>query len=221
MIRIVRSYPAPESLATEKAKANGTYNTPEVTTRLSRDFMNKCYICEINKLQAPEIEHLLPHKGGKNRDRMFDWENLFWACNRCNNIKKSPAYDEGIIDCCKDDPEQLLFQRYEDGNIVITEANTGTSETVSRTVMLLNEVYNKKNTGIRIQTCKVYLDELSEEMNAFLKSLEEYGKDRQSSIKRRSINGFLSRSAPFAAFKRQYVRDKQDDYPELQAEANS
>lgn len=33
------------------------------------------------------MEHLLPHKNGKYLDRKFDWNNLFWACGHCNNVK--------------------------------------------------------------------------------------------------------------------------------------
>ena len=110
MVRVERSFPAPESLVSEKEKTSGTYNTPEVNRRLSHDFHGKCYICEAGDLQDPQIEHLLPHMHGRYRDRMFDWENLFWSCGRCNSIKKSSAYDEGILDCCRQDPEEYLIQ---------------------------------------------------------------------------------------------------------------
>lgn len=53
MVKIERSFPAPESLAIEKQKINGSYNKSDVVQRLSADFNNKCYICEIDKLQDP------------------------------------------------------------------------------------------------------------------------------------------------------------------------
>lgn len=96
MVKVVRSFPAPESLAEERKKTAGKYDKPDVIERLKKDFHNKCYICEMKDLQDPNVEHLLPHKNGKYQERKFDWENLFWSCGHCNGIKNNGKYDEGI-----------------------------------------------------------------------------------------------------------------------------
>ena len=64
MVKVERSFPAPESLAEEAKKENGRgkYDKPDVIERLKNDFHNKCYICEMKELQDPNVEHLLPHK---------------------------------------------------------------------------------------------------------------------------------------------------------------
>ena len=82
MVKVERSFPAPDSLEEEVKKLTGRYDKPDVIERLKRDFHNKCYICEMKELQDPNVEHLLPHKNGKYPERKFDWENLFlvmWA----------------------------------------------------------------------------------------------------------------------------------------------
>ena len=79
--------PAPKSLFTEKTKANGSYEKTDVVEQLRKDFHNKCYICEIDNLQDPQVEHLRPHFNGKNKDLKFDWNNLFWSCGHCNGVK--------------------------------------------------------------------------------------------------------------------------------------
>lgn len=214
MIKIDRSFPEPISLAEEKRK-NGTYSTEEVNRRLKEDFHNKCYICELGNLQDPEIEHLLPHKNGKFPERKFDWENLFWACGRCNGIKAATMYDDGILDCCKQDPEDFFVQWYENDQVQISIRKNGDDPVIQRTHHLLNEVYNKTNTGMRIITSQQRIDELCGEMSAFLKSLEEYINDRESKRQQRTIRAFLSRRSPFAAFKREYIRSHQHEYPEL------
>ncbi len=113
MVKVERSFPAPESLAVEAAKINGSYKEKDVTERLKKDFHDKCYICEIKGLQDPEVEHLLPHKNGKYPERKFDWNNLFWCCGHCNSIKNNGKYDSGIIDCCNQDPAELMtFKHY-------------------------------------------------------------------------------------------------------------
>ena len=111
MVRIQRSYPAPSSLAEEAGKKNGSYEKPDVVERLKKDFHNKCYICGLKNLQDPQVEHLLPHKNGKYPERKFDWNNLFWACGHCNIVKNQRKYDEGILDCCKLDPERKITFR--------------------------------------------------------------------------------------------------------------
>ena len=87
MVKVERSSPAPDSLAEEKKKPNGSYSKPDVIEKLKKDFHNKCYICELDKLQDPQVEHLRPHFGGKNIERKFDWNNLFWSCSHCNGVK--------------------------------------------------------------------------------------------------------------------------------------
>ena len=153
MVKVERSYPAPESLAREKAKKSGTYNTEEVALRLGQDFNYKCYICELGHIQDPQIEHLLPHNGGADRNRMFDWENLFYSCGRCNSIKNSNKYAEGIIDCCKEDPEVFLSQTYSDGDVCIDIRKPTDDPRILRTINLLNDVYNNRKTGIRTLSC--------------------------------------------------------------------
>lgn len=95
MINIVKSQPAPECLAIEKDKANGDYKCGDVQTRVKADFHNKCYICENSKPTSINIEHFRPHRG--NKDLMFDWNNLFFACFHCNNLKSDDFTD--ILDC--------------------------------------------------------------------------------------------------------------------------
>ena len=86
---------------------------------MRKDFHDKCYICELKNLQDPQVEHLLPHKNGKYPERKFDWNNLFLSCGHCNSVKNQKKYDEGIIDCCKVDPEKLLTFRINENAVEI------------------------------------------------------------------------------------------------------
>ena len=42
MVKVERSFPAPESLAVEAAKINGSYKEKDVTERLKKDFYDNC-----------------------------------------------------------------------------------------------------------------------------------------------------------------------------------
>jgi uncharacterized protein (TIGR02646 family) len=215
MVKVERSYPAPKSLAIEAAKKNGSYRESDVINQLERDFHGKCYICELKGLQDPNVEHLLPHKNGKYSERKFDWDNLFLCCNHCNGIKNSSKYDEGILDCCKLDPERYLNFELKEDNVTITE-NGNNDDTVKRTVMLVQEVFGKQDTGLRTYAIKERLDELQKEMNILYKNLGNYKEKPTSSATLRRLRILLGRESAFAAFKRSYVRNHSSEYPQLQ-----
>lgn len=219
MVKVERTFPAPASLSVECQKVSGRYNCDDVVEQLKQDFHNKCYICEIKPVQDPEVEHLLPHKGGTFLKRKFNWENLFWSCGHCNNVKNCTKYDAGILDCCRGNPEDCICFRLEDEKVKINAIGVATP-VIERTVELLNEVYNKENTGMRIIKCEVRVRELNKEMNAFFSAIEDYEKKRQDQRTIRALHDFLSRSSAFAAFKRCYIREHRDEYPELLKWAN-
>lgn len=215
MVKIERSFPAPKSLAEEAQKTNGRYDRQDVIDQLKKDFHNKCYICEMKELQDPNVEHLLPHKNGKYPERKFDWENLFWSCGHCNGIKNNGKYDEGIMDCCKYDPEKYLsFQiRGNDVDIVVSNPD---DEIQNRTAMLVAEAFSLKNTGMRTYTSDERLKLLQTEMNLLYKQLEKIHNCPASKVAMRTIRSLLRRESAFAAFKRYYVREHAAEYPELQ-----
>lgn len=215
MVKVERSFPAPESLAEESRKANGKYDRQDVIERLKRDFHNKCYICEMKDLQDPNVEHLLPHKNGKYPERKFDWENLFWSCGHCNGIKNNNKYDGGIINCCKQDPEKYLHFHLID-NIVVIDVSDIRDEFQNRTALLITEVFSVKNTGMRTYTSDERLRLLQKEMNILYKQLEKLHNNPDSKVILRTICSLLKRESAFAAFKRCYVREHADEYPQLQ-----
>ena len=215
MVKVERSFPAPESLAEEAKKVNGSYDKPDVIERLKRDFHNKCYICEMKELQDPNVEHLLPHKNGKYPERKFDWENLFWSCGHCNSIKNNGKYDAGIIDCCSQDPEKYLKFELKSDNIIISIENSG-NKIYERTALLITETFSLRNTGMRTYTSEERLHLLQKEMNILYKQLEKLRNNPKSKVIMRTIASLLRRESAFAAFKRCYVREHASEYPELQ-----
>ena len=215
MVKVERSFPAPDSLAEEARKVDGKYDKPDVIERLKKDFHNKCYICEMKELQDPNVEHLLPHKNGKYPERKFDWENLFWSCSHCNGVKNNGKYDDGILDCCKDDPEKVLSFSLENDDVTITILDAD-NELQKRTAQLVTEVFSLKNTGMRIYRSDQRLKLLQKEMNVLYKQLEKLHKKPESKVIMRMIESLLRRESAFAAFKRCYVREHANEYPELQ-----
>lgn len=218
MIKVCRSMPAPESLETESKKTSGKYNLPDVTEKLEHDFHNKCYICEIFPNADPEVEHLRPHKNGKYPERKFDWNNLFWVCRHCNSIKTKQEYDEGIIDCCRQDPEEKIHQYY-DGSKLLFEPLDDDESTI-KTCKLLSDTFYEKNTGIRTSASSTRCRGAIEQINILLDTLEEYKTDPQNKMIQDRLRVLLSRESKYACFKRSYVRDHKNELPLLQKYLN-
>lgn len=214
MVKVERSFPAPPSLAQEAKKANGSYRESDVVDRLRTDFHNKCYICEIKNLQDPQVEHLLPHGNGRYPERKFDWNNLFWACGHCNGVKNQPKYEAGIIDCCKDDPEKLIWFRHRAAEISVSAKNEEDAQAVL-TAELVTEVFSKKNTGIRTYASTQRMRELTLEMNKLYAALEELEENPHSQLALDKAKALLRRESAFAAFKRCYIAEHREQFPAL------
>lgn len=75
MIKIDRCKTVPKSLAVEASKKYGSYNQPDVLQQLREDSNDKCYICELQGIADPQVEHLRPHYNRKIKERVFDWNN--------------------------------------------------------------------------------------------------------------------------------------------------
>lgn len=215
MVKVERSFPAPKSLAVEAKKKNGSYSSTDVVERLRQDFHNKCYICELKDLQDPQIEHLLPHKNGKYPERKFDWSNLFWVCGHCNNVKNQDKYDAGILDCCKKDPENYIIFDCDEKDVRLSAKTTEPGEEIGRTMTLIYEIFNRKNTGMRVYKSDYRFKALQKEMNILYDNLEALKKAPDSKLILRKLKAILKRESAFAAFKRCYVREHLTEYPVL------
>lgn len=211
MVKVKRSFPEPASLAIEKEKSDGKYNKQDVIDRLVTDFNNKCYICELDELQDPQVEHLKPHFDGKYIDRKFDWNNLFWSCGHCNSVKNQRKYDNHIIDCCVSDPEERIYFRLHNGNTEI-EAKDINDYDARMTAELVTEVFNIKNSGMRVYKSDKRFNELNREMNKLYDTLEELSQNPDSLFALNKLKALIRRESRFAAFKRCYIRDYETKY---------
>lgn len=107
---------------------------------------------------------------------MFGWENLFWACSRCNSIKNRREYDGKIIDCCKVDPEKHLRCIYDPYSRQIIIQAKDLQETSKMTAQLVNEAFNLENTGLRGSSLSERMKAFWKEWRTFLKLPDDYKK---------------------------------------------
>lgn len=222
MINFVKTMPSADvlmKLQEEKKKQSGTYNIPEVIEALKEEFHNKCYICEQKNIKNINVEHFKPHKG-INRELMFDWYNLYYACGHCNNIKLS-KYDN-ILDpgnSNEDVESQIHYGMpilHKRSKVEITGYTN--NEKINNTVELLNYVYNGKTAIKDIEAINIKKD-LVEELLKFTTWLIEYDDDELEDEEReeikRNIRKGLNKKSAFTAFKRQIVRDTDYLYKEF------
>ena len=214
MVKIERSFPPPVSLKEQSEKKDGSYTGFDVIQRLRADFHNKCYICELKGLQDPQVEHLLPHKNGKDKQRKFDWENLFWVCGHCNGVKNQKKYEKGILDCCKEDPEKAMIFRLQE-NVVSVCAVSSKDARAQLAAQLVEEVFQVQNTGMRVYKSEMRLRELQKEMNVLYTKLKAYKEKPESKLIQRTLKALLKKETAFARFKRCYVREHFAEFLEL------
>ena len=94
---------------------------------------------------------------------------------------------------------------------IISEDDAATD----RTIKLIGEVFNLRNTGMRVYKSHIRLKQLQKEMNLLFHNLEELKVSPDSAIILRKLKALLKRESAFAAFKRCYIREHLEEYPQL------
>ena len=143
MFNVIRTYPAPTSLANKKS-----YRKEDTIKMLDAIFFGKCYLCECkaNK-KFMEVDHFISKKN--NPEKIYEWDNLFYICRRCNS-KKSSSFDN-ILDCSDVNINVLRLIRLSLTNIankiitiegIYAKDNSTLNEKIKHTCELLNNIYN-------------------------------------------------------------------------------
>ena len=186
------------------------YNTEEVIKILHPMFHGKCYLCEADELSDPEVEHFDPHE--KDDQKKYDWNNLYYACGRCNSIKSNTHKD--LLDCCDNGIDvfraiKCVLPSTPDSPInVIAMQGTGNQKT-NNTVVLLERCYNEDNTAFRGITRTVLIENLFDHFTHFLKYRgilrNKRSTDDQKKHAKGRIEAMLKVSFPFSVFWRWHL----------------
>lgn len=212
MIYNPKSQPAPICLDTEKLKANGNHSCGDVLTRLQDDFSNKCYLCEEKEPSTINLEHFIPHQG--DIDLRFDWDNLFYACGHCNNIKLA-KHTNLLNSTIEADNVETNFHYHinpfpkEKANLTAIASDIR----IINTVALLNDIYNGNTIHKTIEAGNIRAKLLKEVRNfqdlLFQYYDDSYDKEELVTVKQK-IERELRRTSAFTAFKRWVIRDNAD-----------
>jgi hypothetical protein len=204
--------------------AKGRYNHSDVVDVLKPMFYEKCYLCERNEIQDVEVEHFAPHMSVEAV--RLDWNNLYYACSRCNGIKG--AVHRELLDCADSSADVFreiilkLSPAPNDDVFVIASCANPTPEVI-RTVELLKLCYNQTNTALRCISRESLIEQIYSFLATFINARILLKKPSTGvTIKndaKETIEAMLHVSHPFSAFWRwQYLHDSflVHSYPDLE-----
>jgi len=191
MIRVFKSGNIPPSLLTKKA-----YDGEDVKQQLLDDQHEKCYICERKRDTDFVIEHL---ESQKNNDTLkYDWNNLLYACNYCNQ-KKSDKYDDILSPISENIEDKIKQELYFDGKIAVFTASNSSDNQQTKTAELLNSIFGNASKLKKIKEQRLFAQLLSA-INDFNGKIKSYLEDPQADLAN-AIKAELSINAEFLGFK--------------------
>lgn len=190
------------------------YKDTSVVKQLQKDFHGKCYICEQKHFPNLNVEHFIPHLD--NEELKLDWNNLYFACSRCNSIKNK--YFDNMLDCCN--PDHLvedwikIYYRMPDEDIEVINAcpnNNPFHDKAEKSKDLINKCYNNANSGIqevskedlREKIIEIHSDFL-ELRKKFMQNLDNWT-DLEKIAEADKINHRLKSHYPFSAILRGFI----------------
>ena len=199
MFNVVRNELTPASLADRRK-----YDSEDVWEALNKVFHKKCYICETSEPQDINVEHFIPHKG--DEDLKFDWNNLYFSCARCNNIKLA-KYDD-LLDCC--DPNINVIQAIKHlppttpyAKHLQIEAQYDDDKT-KLTAELLDKIFNSEHTPNKAISASFLRKRVFDQYNLLLTQLNNYydpvslPEEKANAVARIKI--LLKATSPYSAF---------------------
>ncbi|WP_338892236.1 HNH endonuclease [Aeromonas rivipollensis] len=214
MFNVNRPVDAPASLQNRRK-----YDEKDVYTALEEIFFNKCYLCETKEPHDINVEHFDPHMG--DIEKKFDWNNLYFVCSRCNNIK-GDRYNN-LVDCC--DPHQDVFRaikhlppRTPHAKIDVKAINNNVRSI--ETEEILDKIFNSEHTVNKKVSCSFLRVKIYKQYNFLLDQINVYYSpvstvaDKYQAVERMKV--LINRSAPYSAFIRWCIIEDSELGPLLQ-----
>lgn len=212
MLYLPKSQPAPDCLAHQKTKASGDYKCGDVLTRLAKDFKNKCYLCEDKTATSINVEHFIAHQGDINLK--FDWQNLFYACGHCNNVKL--AKYNALLNCTTDKAiEQKIRYSIKSFPKELPQFSAlNDASNTQHTVELLQAIFNGTTDLKKLESANLR-KKLLTEINIFGQILDSYFEYQDNELDEEAIKLLpqiklhINKTACFASFKRWIIKDNE------------
>jgi hypothetical protein len=190
------------------------YKDPVVVKQLKKDFYGKCYICEQKYFPNLNVEHFRPHLDDETLK--LDWNNLYYACSRCNSIKNK--YYDNMLDCCNQDHlvEEWIkvYYRLPDDDIEVVNDCSADHAFYDKAVTskeLITRCYNNSNSGVQEVSKEDLREKIIDVHSEFLDLRRDFFKnmdnwrDDEKIKKAKNIKHRLKSHYPFSAILRGYI----------------
>jgi len=207
MFNVTRTQPAPQSIL----DGIKTHNRPDILEALDTMFYSKCYICEVLDPQACAVEHF--DADVVNR---IDWENLYFACHRCNSNFKGAAYNN-LIDPAAPNTDVFKavhhkFPTTPNGHVEITKGiGIPDSPSIRQSVDLIHRVFNDDSSGNRKITRKMLRKKLFKILVKVFNEITIFSDEdsipQEKDMAEQKIIHFLRVEQEFSAFIRWMILD--------------
>jgi hypothetical protein len=226
MVNFTKTTEIPASLAIEKQKGlnaegkpKGSHSGADVLKLLEADFHKKCYLCETKGLTSINVEHFIPHKN--NIDLYFEWDNLYWSCGHCNNIKLASYNtkpENMLLNCLNPNHQVCEAIRYQVVRGFPKDKFTFSAQhslienphVVASTIEFLDKVYNGHTILKEIEGANMR-ENVMEELLSFINDVHNYHTETEDKdIYLLKIKRHLNKSSAFTAFKRWYVLEREN-----------
>ena len=156
-----------------KALADGDYRYSQNKAALKKASHDKCMYCEskITHIDYGDVEHIKPKSTYPNSK--LDWDNLGYACVKCNRDNKKSSYDENtpIINPYEEDPSDfilfagpMIFSKKgsERGKITILDAGLDRPELFEKRLEKINQIDKAIGQCNGLSNDRLKLDALEE-----------------------------------------------------------
>lgn len=170
----------------------GNYKHERNKNALKQSSHDKCMYCEckISHIDFAHVEHIKPKAKDKYPHLEFTWENLGYACPKCNNAKSDKYYpDTPYLNPYEDDPSghivacgTFLFPKNgcERADLTIKDIELNRPDLLEKRQQRIEEINRALRACFRTQSVQLREAALSEierecekdkELSVFVKSL--------------------------------------------------
>ena len=110
----------------KKRPDNSKYRHKEILSTLNSMSFHKCFYCEQKLKGIPsEIDHFIEVSDPKGKELAFDWNNLYLACNTCNDkLKNTTISVTDVLDPCKNTDDEIQEHITFENEIITSKNNS-------------------------------------------------------------------------------------------------
>lgn len=190
MIRVRKREDAPEELATKGYKDDAVKRT------ILEDQDDKCYICERKVTTDYQVEHLTSQKN--DQEGVNEWENLYIACNYCND-KKKDSFDS-IRHPDTYNVEDVITHSVDMENERVVFKTLSDEPEVFQTIKLLERMFNGTNAPTRVLMETRFYNKFKQSYNNFQSVIHDYLSGKREEM-RPVIETQIGQKSEYLAFK--------------------